>query len=87
MINGLAANEAPEGTTTQSLLLFCLSYFVGVFGFPFLAGKIIIVQGVSMMLLILLGVSLLNWAITLGRLVWRKALTQKPGQTAMASQD
>ncbi|WP_043198457.1 MFS transporter [Pseudomonas putida] len=73
VINGLAANEAPEGTTTQSLLLFSLSYFVGVFGFPFLAGKIIIDNGLSMMLLILLGISLLNWSITLGRLVWRKA--------------
>lgn len=73
VINGLAANEAPEGTTTQSLLLFSLSYFVGVFGFPFLAGKIIIDKGLSMMLLILLGISLLNWSITLGRLVWRKA--------------
>lgn len=72
VINGLAANEAPEGTTTQSLLLFSLSYFVGVFGFPFLAGKIIIDNGLSMMLLILLGISLLNWSITLGRLVWRK---------------
>ena len=73
VINGLAANEAPEGTTTQSLLLFSLAYFVGVFGFPFLAGKIIIDQGLSMMLLILLGVSLLNWSITLGRLAWRRA--------------
>ncbi|WP_455887349.1 MFS transporter [Pseudomonas rustica] len=73
VINGLAANEAPEGTTTQSLLWFSLSYFVGVFGFPFLAGKIIIDNGLSMMLLILLGISLLNWSITLGRLVWRKA--------------
>ena len=72
VINGLAANEAPEGTTTQSLLLFSLSYFVGVFGFPFLAGKIIIDKGLSMMLLILLGVSVLNWSITLGRLVWHK---------------
>ncbi|GLO15528.1 MFS transporter [Pseudomonas putida] len=73
VINGLAANEAPEGTTTQSLLLFSLSYFVGVFGFPYLAGKIIIDEGLSMMLLILLGVSLLNWSVTLGRLAWRKA--------------
>lgn len=73
VINALAANEAPEGTTTQSLLLFSLSYFVGVFGFPFLAGKIIIDKGLSMMLLILLGISLLNWSITLGRLVWRKS--------------
>lgn len=72
VINGLAANEAPAGTTTQSLLLFSLSYFIGVFGFPLLAGKVIVDSGMSVMLTILLGVALLNWSITVGRLVWRR---------------
>lgn len=71
VINGLAANEAPAGTTTQSLLLFSLSYFIGVFGFPLLAGKVIVEHGLSTMLGILLGVALLNWLITVVRLVWR----------------
>jgi len=71
VINGLAANEAPAGTTTQSLLLFSLSYFIGVFGFPLLAGKVIVEHGLSTMLGILLGVALLNWLITLARLMWR----------------
>ncbi|MFJ3522239.1 MFS transporter [Pseudomonas sp. NPDC090203] len=71
VINGLAANEAPTGTTTQSLLLFSLSYFIGVFGFPLLAGKVIVEHGLSTMLGILLGVAVLNWLITAVRLVWR----------------
>ncbi|MFJ3482971.1 MFS transporter [Pseudomonas sp. NPDC090202] len=71
VINGLAANEAPAGTTTQALLLFSLAYFIGVFGFPWLAGKIIVDRGVSAMLTILLGVALLNWSVALGRLLWR----------------
>jgi len=71
VINGLAANEAPPGTTTQSLLLFSLVYFIGVFGFPLLAGKVIVEQGVPTMLAILLGVAVLNWLITVARLIWR----------------
>ena len=73
MINGLAANEAPNGTTAQSLLLFSLSYFIGVFGFPLLAGKIIVEQGMPTLLLTVLAVASLNWLITVGRLIWRRA--------------
>ena len=71
VINGLAANEAPTGTTAQSLLLFSLSYFIGVFGFPLLAGKIIVEQGMANLLLTVIAIALLNWLITLGRLIWR----------------
>jgi MFS family permease len=73
VINGLAANEAPNGTTAQSLLLFSLSYFIGVFGFPLLAGKIIVEQGMHTLLLTVLAVASLNWLITVGRLIWRRA--------------
>ena len=72
VINGLAANEAPAGTTSQALLLFSLSYFIGVFGFPLLAGKIIVEQGMTTLLYTVLGVALLNWLITAGRLLWRR---------------
>jgi len=73
VINGLAANEAPNGSTAQSLLLFSLSYFIGVFGFPLLAGKIIVEQGMATLLLTVLAVASLNWLITVGRLIWRRA--------------
>jgi len=82
VINGLAANEAPNGTTSQSLLLFSLSYFIGVFGFPLLAGKIIVEQGMTTLLLIVLAVALLNWLITVGRLIWRRATTARALQQA-----
>jgi MFS family permease len=72
VINGLAANEAPTGSTAQALLLFSLSYFIGVFGFPLLAGKIIVEQGMATLLLTVLAVALVNWLITVARLLWRR---------------
>jgi MFS family permease len=82
VINGLAANEAPNGTTAQSLLLFSLSYFIGVFGFPLLAGKIIVEQGMATLLLTVLAVASFNWLITVGRLIWRRVTTTKALQQA-----
>jgi hypothetical protein len=82
VINGLAANEAPHGTTSQSLLLFSLSYFIGVFGFPLLAGKIIVERGMATLLLTVLVVALLNWLITVGRLIWRRVATTNALQQA-----
>lgn len=73
VINGLAANEAPAGSTSQALLLFSLSYFVGVFGFPWLAGRIIVEAGMQALLFTVLAIALLNWLISLGRLGWRRA--------------
>ncbi|MCD5973149.1 MFS transporter [Pseudomonas quasicaspiana] len=67
VINGLAANEAPSGLTAQSLLLFSLAYFLGVFGFPFLAGKLIVHGGVNGMLFSTGLIALLVWVISLGR--------------------
>ena len=78
-INGLAANEAPAGLTPQSLVLFSLAYFVGVFGFPWLAGQIIVNDGMHSLLWIILGIALCNWSITLGRLVWRHLLRDVSG--------
>ncbi|MBK5003763.1 MFS transporter [Pseudomonas sp. S32] len=73
VINGLAANEAPSGKTAQSLVLFSLSYFIGVFGFPLLAGTIIVSHGMQTLLTTVLCVALANWSITLLRLIWRRA--------------
>lgn len=82
VINGLAANEAPSGTTSQALLLFSLAYFIGVFGFPLLAGKIIVEQGMTTLLLTVLIVALLNWLITVGRLIWRRLRAARSVQQA-----
>ena len=71
VINGLAANEAPPGATSQALLLFSLAYFIGVFGFPWLAGQIIVEHGMPTLLATVLAVALANWLITVLRLLWR----------------
>ncbi len=73
VINGLAANEAPEGLMPQSLLLFGLSYCMGVFGFPLVAGWIIVRAGVIAMLYALLVVALLNCLIVVFRLWQQRA--------------
>ncbi|QXI25520.1 MFS transporter [Pseudomonas vanderleydeniana] len=74
VINGLAANEAPPGLTAQALLLFSLSYFIGVFGFPFIAGKLISHTGVQGMLWGVGVVAALVWMVSVGRwLFWRFA--------------
>ncbi|WP_330564420.1 MFS transporter [Pseudomonas yamanorum] len=77
VINGLAANEAPAGTTSQALLLFSLAYFIGVFGFPLLAGKVIVEYGMPTLLMSVLTVALLNWLITVVRLIWRRIASHK----------
>jgi MFS family permease len=82
VINGLAANEAPHGTTSQALLLFSLCYFIGVFGFPLLAGKIIVEQGMPALLMTVLAVAFVNWSITVGRLIWRRVAAPKVVQQA-----
>ncbi len=71
VINGLAANEAPTRFISQSLLLFSLSYFVGVFGFPLIAGQLIVSAGMQTMLYVLLGISLINHALCYYRLYKR----------------
>lgn len=72
VINGLAANEAPPGLTAQALLLFSLAYFLGVFGFPFVAGKLIADGGVHGMLFSTGLIAALVWIISIGR--WLSSL-------------
>ena len=71
VINGLAANEAPEGKMPQSLLLFSLAYFVGVFGFPLVAGNLIVSLGINAMLSMVLALAIANSAIVVFRSLHR----------------
>lgn len=67
VINGLAANEAPPGLTPQALVLFSLAYFIGVFGFPFVAGKLISNGGVHGLLTSVAVIAALVWLVSFGR--------------------
>ncbi|SNT05921.1 hypothetical protein SAMN05444352_12285 [Pseudomonas japonica] len=72
VINGLAANEAPQRLTAQALLLFSLAYFIGVFGFPFIAGKLIGQAGVQGMLVGIWVIAGVVWVVSGGRwLAWK----------------
>jgi len=72
IINGLAANEAPPLYAPQSLLLFSLAYFIGVFGFPAVAGKIIVQRDVSTLLAVALLIAAVNAGIPVARLIARR---------------
>lgn len=71
VINGLVANEAPSGLVPQALLLFSLSYFVGVFGFPLIAGALIAEQGIRPMMIVTLVIASINATIPLVRVFSR----------------
>ncbi len=51
----MAANDADEDLIPQTLQLFSLTYFIGIFGFPFVAGWLIVDFSIST-LLILVGI-------------------------------
>ena len=42
VLAAMAANDAREDLVPQTLQLFALTYFIGIFGFPFIAGWLII---------------------------------------------
>ncbi|WP_455924229.1 MFS transporter [Pseudomonas putida] len=77
VINGLAANEAPAGLTPQALLLFSLAYFLGVFGFPRLAGGVIVHWGIHGMLLCVAVLAGGIWLISAGRWAHDRAWARK----------
>ncbi|ADR59253.1 MFS transporter [Pseudomonas sp. YQ_6] len=76
VINGLAANEAPVGLTAQALLLFSLSYFIGVFGFPYVASQLITQLGINAMMLSIEGVTLLVVGLSTAR--WLASRFSRP---------
>ncbi len=48
----MAANDAEADLVPQTLQFFALTYFIGIFGFPLLAGWIIVEQGIFALLVV-----------------------------------
>ncbi|MGB2107979.1 MAG: MFS transporter [Candidatus Puniceispirillum sp.] len=67
IIKAMAANEAQPDIIPQTLQLFGLSYFLGVFGFPFLAGHMIVEGGMMLLLWTVFGLAVLECALATGR--------------------
>ena len=48
----MAANDADENLVPQTLQFFALTYFIGIFGFPLIAGWLIVEAGSAMLLIV-----------------------------------
>ena len=52
ILAAMAANDADEDLVAQTLQLFALSYFIGIFGFPLIAGWLIVELGSTSLLVL-----------------------------------
>ncbi len=50
ILAAMAANDAEEALAPQTLQLFALTYFIGIFGFPLIAGWLIVEVGTGPLL-------------------------------------
>lgn len=48
----MAANDADERLVPQTLQLFALTYFIGIFGFPYVAGWLIVDFSIPVLLVV-----------------------------------
>ena len=67
IIKAMAANEARPEIIPQTLQLFGLSYFIGLFCFPFIAGHMIVQGGMSILLWTVFGLAVLECTLATGR--------------------
>lgn len=63
----MAANDADEELLPQCLQLFSLTYFVGIFGFPLIAGWIIVEIGTPTLLAIIIVMALIETSMAFRR--------------------
>jgi hypothetical protein len=63
----MAGNDAPEKLLSQTLQLFALTYFVGIFGFPLFAGWMIVEVGSTELLNIVAAVAAVEATMALRR--------------------
>ncbi|MEP2639796.1 MFS transporter [Roseobacter sp.] len=70
IVKAMAANDARPDLTAATLQMFGLSYFVGIFGFPFLAGEVIDAAGFGVLLIIAVILSMMEGALAYTR--WRR---------------
>ncbi len=67
MLVTMAANDAREDLSAQTLQLFALTYFVGIFGFPLVAGWMIVEVGTRPLLVIIAVLAFIEATLALRR--------------------
>lgn len=63
----MAANDADPKLLSNTLQVFGLAYFVGIFGFPFVAGWIITESGMKVLLAIALVIAVIECFMAFSR--------------------
>jgi MFS family permease len=79
IVKAMAANEAQADLMPQTMQLFGLSYFIGVFGFPFAAGWIIVTAGIFALLMVSLGLALAETVLATGRFLGSRLSSAREG--------
>ena len=67
----MAANDARDDLSAQTLQVFALSYFIGIFGFPLIAGWMIVEVGAAPLLVLIAGLALIEATMALRRVMAR----------------
>ncbi len=57
ILAAMAANDADEALVPQTLQLFALTYFIGIFGFPLVAGWLIVDVGTGALLVLVIAMA------------------------------
>lgn len=67
ILAAMAANDAPDGLMPQTMQLFSLSYFIGIFGFPLIAGIMIVDFSIPALLILVATLAFIEASMALGR--------------------
>lgn len=63
----MAANDADENLLPQTLQLFSLTYFIGIFGFPLIAGWLIVDFSIATLLILVATIAAIEATLAFGR--------------------
>ncbi len=78
ILTAMAANDAESALVPQTLQLFALTYFVGIFGFPLLAGWMIVEQGIATLLVVVCVLAAIEATMALRRAVQNRRTQPEP---------
>lgn len=73
ILAAMAANDADEALVPQTLQLFALTYFIGIFGFPLVAGWLIVEMGSTTLLILAAALAGVEATMALLRVSARRA--------------
>ena len=82
ILAAMAANDADDDLVPQTLQLFALTYFIGIFGFPLLAGWLIVEQGTLSLLIGIAVLATIEATMAVQRYLSNKAVRQASAQVS-----